>query len=279
MKLRKVIATMTAISAVSSMFAMTAFAEGEWNTNGGKAEVEGIPSIVSPTIEVELPGDLSFGINPLKMDVSEDPDNPNTNPIISGDYYVTNYSNIPVAVRTTTFVSAANDKVELKSSMVKADWVGNELKGSDTTGNKAIWLTQLYATKITTNAEGVPTMTTTSVIPGSTVSNATTGYLVGDTLKKSTDGTDVAQKPIFVLDTYDEANPAKWSASMAGFRFDGAVDPNAVFEDGDITVKSVFELKTLTPEQVAGNFEAYKNENTKSGFYDTIKTMKSPATW
>lgn len=141
-EIKKAIATVTAISAMSSMCAMTVFAEGEWNTNGGTAEVEGVPTIVSPTIEVELPGDLSFGLNPLKMNVSEDPDNPNTNPIISGDYYVTNYSNIPVAVRTTTFVSLTNDKVELKTSMAKADWAGTELKKSDTAGNKAIWLTR-----------------------------------------------------------------------------------------------------------------------------------------
>lgn len=279
MKLKKAIAAVTAISAMSSMCAMTVFAEGEWNTNGGTAEVEGVPTIVSPTIEVELPGDLSFGLNPLKMNVSENPDNPNTNPIISGDYYVTNYSNIPVAVRTTTFVSAANDKVELKTSMAKADWAGTELKKSDTAGNKAIWLTQLYATNITTDAEGVPTMTTTAITPGTTVSSGTTGYLMGDTLKKSADGTDISQKPVFVLNTYDESDPTKWSGSMAGFRFDGAVDPNAVFEDGDVTVKAVFELKTLTAEQAAGNFEAYKNENAKGGFYSTIKGLKSPAVW
>ena len=59
MNLKRAIAAATAMAAMSSMCAMTAFAEDEWNTNGGKSEVIGESTAYQPTIEVELPGDLT----------------------------------------------------------------------------------------------------------------------------------------------------------------------------------------------------------------------------
>ena len=276
MNLKRAIAAATAMAAKSSMCAMTAFAEGEWNTNGGKSEVTGESTAYQPTIEVELPGDLSFGINPLKLNVSEDPDSAVIDQIISGEFYVCNASNVPVAVRTTTYVVTSND-VDLKktSDLGTAGniWDGNkELKPS--ADKKAVWLTQLYPSKIESAEDGY-TMTVENIKPGT----STAASVKGDTLAVSTDnaGAGITYQPIFVLGAYDEETPL---ASIGGFKFDGAVDPNASFVEEDITIKAVFELKALTTGQVSDMFEGYKAQNnTTAAFYTTVKKLKSGKTW
>lgn len=277
MNLKKVIATATAMATMSSVFAMTAFAEDEWNTNGGKSEVIGESTAYQPTIEVELPGDLTFGINPLKLNVSEDPDNAVRDQIISGEYYVSNVSNVPVAVRTTTYVVASGD-VDLKkvSDLGTAGniWDGNKELKPAADKKKAIWLTQLYPSKIESAEEGY-TMTVENLKPGT----STVATVKGDTLAVSTDnaGAGIAYQPIFVLGAYNEEAPL---TSVGGFKFDGAVDPNAVFVEEDITIKAVFELKALTTGQVSDLFEGYKAQNnTTATFYSTIKKLKSGKTW
>ncbi len=276
MKLKKAVATITAMATMSSMFAMTAFAEGEWNTNGGKAEITGESTAYQPTIEVELPGDLTFGLNPLKLNVSEDPAKPDKSQIISGDYFVNNLSNVPVAVRTTTFVVASND-VELKTAAdLSSAW--NTIKELNPAANKkkAVLLTQLYpaASGITSTEEGF-SMKVENIKPG-----AAANSIKGDILATSTDnaGAGITYQPIFVLNAYNEAKPLE---SVGGFKFDGAVDPNANFVEEDITIKAVFELKALTAGQITDMFEGYKSVtgNTTATYYTTIKKLKTGKTW
>lgn len=71
MRLKKVVKTATATAVLTSMLAMPVCA-AEWNTNGGSSTVEGDAYVVQPTIEVELPGDLTFGVNPLMLNVAEE---------------------------------------------------------------------------------------------------------------------------------------------------------------------------------------------------------------
>ena len=51
---------------------------------------------VDPVIEVELPGDLAFGINPLSLDA--DDDGTADDQIVTSQYMITNYSNVPVLI-------------------------------------------------------------------------------------------------------------------------------------------------------------------------------------
>lgn len=271
MKCRKAIATIAAAATMTSMLGMTAFAS-EWNVNGGQSTVEGETWVQQPTIEVELPGDLSFGINPLKLNVSET-ETEDTRQIVSGEYYVTNYSDIPVAVKASTFLTVAADvEVYGKDDMVAAKWdTANGKTGElvSSTGKRAIWLVQLYPTAIALSNEGVPSMTVTKVTQGTTVGT----NVLGDTLVAGTDASSVTKAPIFVLDAYKEADAVK---SMAGFMFDGAVDPNGDFVDNDVKVTTVFELTTLTTDK-KGDYEGYEAENTVDGFYDTIMQEKTAA--
>lgn len=255
MKCRKAIATVAAVATMTSMLGMTAFATETttpWNTNGGTATAEGEAWVQQPTIEVELPGDLAFGLNPLKLNVSEDTSTTITDQILCDDFFVTNYSNIAVAVTAKTFVSSKSDKVDL---LTDAAWNTDtdELNPSSTDGNKNVWLVQLYPDSIATADSGI-TVTYDTFTAGTTDAAA----VKGDTLKVSTDGSDLDGAPIFVLKPWDEATVGNQKDSMAAFKFGGAVDPNATFEDGDIKVKTIFELETLTESQRTTNYEAYE---------------------
>ena len=96
--IKKIMRTGIAVLTVSSMFAMTAFAaeENTWNVNGASTTIEGTAYTVDPIIEVELPGELTFGINPLSLDADED--GTADSQIISGEYLIVNNSNVPVLV-------------------------------------------------------------------------------------------------------------------------------------------------------------------------------------
>lgn len=262
MKFKKAITTATTAAVLAGTFAMPVSA-AEWNTNGGTTTVEGSGYVVEPTIEVELPGSLEFGINPLMLDVSEDPSKPNKAQIVTGDYLITNYSNIPVAVSAVTTVTAGSD-VELfdTTKAVAAMWNTdtNEMKPS--TGKKAVWLVQQYPNSISN--EGV--MSVTAITAGTTVA----ADVEGDTLSASAPSTTV----VFVMDAYKDTDAAK---SMGGFQFTGAVDPNAAFTESDLKVSTVFTLTTLTEKQKTENYENYQTNGGSAALttlHSTIKKAK-----
>lgn len=268
MKLKKVVKTATATAVLTSMLAMPVFAAEEtpWNVDGASATVEGDAYVVEPTIEVELPGDLAFGVNPLMLNVAEEEGKTDKSQIVSGNYLVTNFSNIPVAVAAVTTVTAGTD-VELldTTAMKNTAWntTNNELNA--VADKKAVWLVQLYPKSVDKDT-GV--LTVTPITPGTT----TAADVIGDTLTATAPTTTVN----FVLDAYVEADAEK---SMSGFKFGGAVDPNATFVEGDLKVTTVFTLKTLTESQKTNNFEAYQTNGGTAALAagtvaDTVKKAK-----
>ena len=52
-----------------------------------------------------------------------------------------------------------------------------------------------------------------------------------------------------MLDAFDGETLA--ATNVSGFQFAGAVDPNAAFAEGDVKVKTVFKLTTLSENQKA----------------------------
>ncbi len=235
---KKMVRTATAALAMTSMFAMTAFAAdpAPWNTNNGETEVPGDAWVVEPTVEVELPGDLAFGINPLRLQVDDGTETGTKAQIVSSDYVVTNYSNIPVVVNAKTKMEVAAN-VEIVSSTPSYGANSNELDASSTAGNKAIWLVQLYPTGDATFTDGVTKLTTTALADKATTAGA----------GKVLSATDAEVN--FMLDAFDGETLA--ATNVSGFQFAGAVDPNAAFAEGDVKVKTVFKLTTLSENQKA----------------------------
>lgn len=264
--LKRAVTTAAAIAAMTtSLVAMPVSAAPEWNTNGGQETVDGETYLLTPVIEVELPGDLAFGVNPMKLNVSEEGQPANTDQIISGTYLIQNFSEVPVAVSAATSVIAGAN-VELLSDLAASSWdtANKQLKASTTAGKKAALLVQLYPKTI--DDEGVMTPAA-KVVVGNAKSN-----LKGDILTAA-----APAKPVyFVLNAY---NDTKASESMGGFQFDGAVDPNASFQDDEIKVKTVFEMKVLTEDQKTNDYGFYKVNDggvatSTPGFFGTVKAKK-----
>ena len=258
---KKIVRTGLALLTVSSMFAMTAFAaEGDevWNVNKGKSTVEGDAWTVDPIIEVELPGDLAFGINPLSLDADED--GTADEQIVSGDYLITNNSNVPVLVGTKTTL-IGGDNVAILADAEYDDQSG-DLKAVD--GKKAIWMVQLFPTAPATISEEGNTLNVTDLT--ATDANAD---VKGKCIAGSTD--DKAVNALFLLaaNTGDTLKPE----CVSGFKFAGAVDPNATFEEADaIKVTTVFTLNTLSANQVANNYEVLDTG------YDTTVVKEATST-
>jgi hypothetical protein len=255
---KKMMRTGLALLTVSSMFAMTAFAADEekgWNENGGSFTVEGDAWAVDPVIEVELPGDLAFGINPLSLDADED--GTADAQIVTSQYLITNYSNVPVLIKTSTTLTGG-DKVDI---LADADYETNgDLKSSSTDGNKSIWMVQLYPTSAATISDEGNTITITDVAANNKNADVK-GKPLGATAAES----------LFLL----KANTAETldPACVSGFTFGGAVDPNATFDETDeVKVTTVFTLNTLSANQVDNDYEA------KADYDTTVVEAKAATT-
>lgn len=98
MKMKKFMATTLAAALAVSGTVSAA----EWNTEGGTATVTGDSGVVQPVIEVALPGDLAFIIDPYTVEYD--------NQITGYDYNVVNYSNIDVTVQVNPSIVKYEDE-------------------------------------------------------------------------------------------------------------------------------------------------------------------------
>lgn len=273
--LKRAVVAATAITAVmASTLAVPASATTapEWGNNGGQERVHGDTYLVEPEIEVELPGDMTFGINPLKLEVSEDPAHSEKSQIISGSYTVKNFSNVPVAVSAATSIKANADLaiVGTTGTGSSINWASNTWDATNASelkavaGKKAVLLLQLYPKTI--DNDGNMTMDTLD-LKSATKPNTIKGEILSTT---------APAKPVcFVLNAFEES---KAKDSIGGFKFGGAVDPNAYFTEDDIVLNTVFTMDILTDAQKNAN---YKEHTTTSGFtgssttiYSTVKEKK-----
>ena len=244
---RRLMATAMTAALITSMFATTAFADETkaWNTDGGSLTVEGASTTVEATLEVELPTDLSFGINPLKLDVSEDSSKPNKKQIVGADYLITNYSNVDVLVKASTKVTAEST-VDLKTAGAYDD---KSFELSPTKDKKAVLLIQALATAITVGTDESVTTTYGDFTASAAASNDATSVNGKAGAILGAGDTDI----LFKLAKNDGTLK---SANIGAFTFDGSVDPNAAFTDGDVKVTTVFTMSTLTDNQSTNSYEA-----------------------
>ena len=240
---KKVIATATTAALVTGMFAGTAMA-AEWNENGGSQTVEGVSTAVQPTISVELPGDLAFGINPLKLDADED--QKADGQIVATSYGIVNYSNVPVLVNAKTSAKAGTG-VNLKAS-IEYNSDTNELKPAADTD---VFLLQVFPKTggVAYSDDTGVTITGNTITKKATsgVNDATTAQAVGALVLSETANSVDFKLAAFEDDTVKAAN-------ASGFTFDGVVNPNATFADGDVTVSTVFTLSVISQKQYADGY-------------------------
>ena len=248
---KKVIATATTAALVTGMFAGTAMA-AEWNENGGSQTVEGVSTAVQPTISVELPGDLAFGINPLKLDA--DGDQKTDGQIVATSYGIVNYSNVPVLVNAKTSAKAGTG-VTLQTS-IEYNSNTNELKPTADT-DKDVFLLQVFPAK----ASGVSYSNDTGVtIKGNTITKAATNGVSNVDTAKAVGAlvlSETANSVDFKLAAFE--NDTVKPANASGFTFDGVVNPNATFADGDVTVSTIFTLSVISQKQYENGYDKPAN--------------------
>lgn len=264
-------AAVMAMTANTLAVPVSATTTPEWNSNGGQSSVHGDAEVYEASIEVELPGEIVFGVNPMKLNVSEDPDNPETSQILSGSYLITNFSEVPVDVSVSTVIKA-NDKLSVVTgsgtSWTAVTWDTTnpkELKTVD--GKKAVLLVQKYPQTIDNDGN----MTIEKQVFSGESSGAKPNALKGDILS-----TSAPAKPVsFVLNAFDES---KANESMGGFEFDGAVDPKASFTEDDIVLESTFTMSILTDAQKEKNYTDHTMTGglkaNSSTMFKTVKEKK-----
>ena len=82
---RKLFSVLATTSMIASLFATTALA-ADWNTQGGEATITGTSVVQEPTIEVSIPGELSFALNPLSIEIDQDDSTKNKAQVISSQF-------------------------------------------------------------------------------------------------------------------------------------------------------------------------------------------------
>ena len=254
---RKIARAATAALAMTSMLGMTAFAADTWNVNGGETTMTGDSYAVEPTIEVELPGDLAFGINPLKLAAGED--GTVKDQIVSGQYLVTNYSNVPVLITASTKAEGKNEATLMSAPTFEDN---NDLTHTD--GKKNIWLVQMYPKTVTISADGEIKLEQDGLKNDGT---DTESNVAGNTLG----ATEVEAR--FMLDAYSDEAGLK-DVSVSVFTFSGAVDPNASFAEADVTVTTTFKLNTLSDNQKTNDYEAL--ELNSGSYHGPVVQEKEP---
>lgn len=252
---KKLIASATTAVLVTGMLAGTAMAD-ELNENGATQTVTGESSAVQPIISVELPGDLTFAINPLRLDANDD--GTKDEQIVATSYGIVNYSNVPVLVNAKTKAVAANNTNLLGTATVNYDANTDELTSA--AGTKDVLLIQAFP----------------SATDGVAWSNDAVTVKAQE-LKKIADADGAKAKGGLILSGSENdvnfklnavsANGEPAADGVSGFTFAGAVNPNATFDDGDITVSTTFTLTTLTEDQYKNG---YKTSTDLTGVHTSV---------
>ena len=258
---RKLFSVLATTSMIASLFATTALA-ADWNTQGGEATITGTSVVQEPTIEVSIPGELSFALNPLSIEIDQDDSTKNKAQVISSQFPIINYSNTPVVVETKTSAAGASG-VNVKTT---ADYDANTkaLKTSKA-DDKDVFL--CISVDKTAQVSGEDWKFTFNEID-ETVKDAASATTKGGLAIIGGAGSEA--KATFALSAASGPNAV---TEAAAFKLVGAVNPQATYAEGDVTVTTVYTLTAVTEDQ---RTKGYEKDSTKFGtdVADTVVTKK-----
>ena len=237
--------------------------------NGEEVEIEGFSQVVETPIEIELPGDLEFGINPLKVDSDPDTAGLQNAQIISTDFLVENHgaTDVIVSVNAKVEGNGQNSKVQIVTEPATTLDDMGELKSS--ADKKAVNMVMLLPTAINYNSTDDEFSLVTT--PYGVAKDGTT-TLAGITLDSAYAATTGAI--LFKLGAYDEATDKLTEANVSGFKFDGLVDPNKIYEEEDVKVTALFKVKAITTGQTEG-LDPYETPDATGGFHSSVVKAQS----
>lgn len=276
MKMKKLFATVLATALTVSTISSSVFASSSsaaWGTDGGTETQTGEGSVILPEIEVALPGDLSFEVDPLQLNTKAQ--------ILGGDYNIINYSNVDMAVTVKpTLVLESGLTAVSNNSLIdidNTDPTNARYKTVSANNAKAVAAAFIVADKVTTDIpmnNDVYTFKysgTTTLLGRSAFTYNDDGERKNSDIKlsKGTDNNSNACKLLdtseatattytFLLDKYaptgendvyfdDNGNIKKEHAGIiTSFTIVGAVDPHKSYSDGDIQLKAVYGMNVVT---------------------------------
>lgn len=263
MKIKRMLATTMAATMMLSVTAQAAEAI-EWNNDNGESVVVGESTVVQPVLEVALPGDLAFTLDPLYIEGDKQ--------VVGGDYNVINYGNVEVKV--TVNPSVITNEVLSIVGTTPALATDNDKKYKDLTpaesGKKAVYLTAIPADKATdivdANEDGVYEFAYTANT-GDVGRAASAGTGEEFKIGAATAGTDTGLQVILNAAAADAKGSANFAfdlkafnsekeilgsdnaASISSFTIGGAVDPTVTYEDGDVNIQAVYTMEVLTADE------------------------------
>ena len=183
--------------------------------------------------------------------------------IVATSYGIVNYSNVPVLVNAKTKAVAAND-TKLVGATADVSYDANTDELTSAAGTKDVLLIQAFPSA----TDGVAWSNDTVTVKAqdlTKITNADGAKGKGGLILSGTEN-DVNFKLNAV-----SANGEPAADGVSGFTFAGAVNPNATFDDGDITVSTTFTLTTLTADQYQNG---YKTTTDLTGVHTSIVVKK-----
>lgn len=308
MRIKKVVATtMAAALAVAAVPSTTVLATAadpiEWGNDGGTQTVTGDGTVTQATIEVALPGEVNFVIDPYMIDSGD-------KQIVAGDYNVINLGDVDVKVAVKPSLNLGTNVAvqSLGTAITEADASGDATKIAnsypDIAGtNKKVGIIMTFADAQSTvlkdtNGDGVYEFTYTADVKNvgraidtynttaekwtygaaATGTNAQTVYK--DAVLAATPATGTAGVAgTFYLEslksndalTEDGAldiTKAAAAKSVGSFTFGGAVAAHSNLQDGDVQVQVVYELNVQTANDRA------KRDSTSANTAGAKSTVK-----
>lgn len=252
-----IMSTVLTVSMATCAFA--ADADAEWNSDTGVDIRVADTSVRQPVMEVQLPGDLAFQVDPLLIE--------NDAQITGGDYNVVNLGDTAVLVNVQPQINLGDgSEIEVKDTATLDAKTNTYTDLTSTDGKKAVYMIAIAADPETTlkdgNKDGVYEFTykadaTNIGMTENTVTEAasTVTYAKGD----ATDAPVVlgsaasADKSFsFELEAATYTDDALTSAgSVSSFTLVGAVDPHKTYAEGEVAVKATYKMTLQTKNELA----------------------------
>lgn len=242
---KKFLAALSTAAITTSLLATTAFAATpaiEWNNNGGTATGEGGGEVRVPVIEVEVPLELPFAVNPYKLNLAEEGQTAITDQIYSDNYMIINHSEVPVAVATASKATATNVLLE---TTVTIDADSTKYIGSDATKKNA-FLGMQFGKTIAFSNDAYTVTYDALTFDASNVKDEATLQAKGGLLLSSAD-----EEVTFVLDVESDTNTAA-GKNAAAFKYVGVLNDSCTdaYTDDDLKVTTVYTLSVLASDDI-----------------------------
>lgn len=282
MKIKRMLATtMAAAMMLSTTMQASATESIEWNNDNGESVVTGEGIVVQPILEVALPGDLTFTLDPLYIE--------NDKQVGGGDYNVINYGNVDVKVTVNPSVVKNDGVVSVVSTA--PGLTTDKLRYKDLTpvsGKKAVYLTAIPADKASTivdaNEDDVYEFAYTAAVSdvgrvasagageAFAIGAASVGAATGTqfVLTEAEEGAKGTVNFAFDLVAFNSEKTIKDAENLgciSSFTVGGAVDSTVTFDEGDVMIQAVYQMEVLTADEKA----AITTAGTNAGGISTDK--------